>query len=464
MATLVARTRTIRTACDRCYELKERCVRPGITVNCKRCDRLDQVCSTVRPKRPAGRRPRRREQSAAETTSSSSSTLDVSTWLQNVPDLLPTERELLLFLLDRPENLGHYVVSPSFQAAEQRSLAAPLPAAWPVLKDAYLACAGALKLLEPGSTIENDRSTSLQHASSAMAILRSLPIANSEDAALCLTLGTTLALSVYSSVGVGVADICQYCLSATNPFIETVISESNAEPWQSFLVLLETMDCVIYRRKPTLRIRPRVFQNVDRHLGLSLSLLPFYYDICTISYALSNNTDSSYLAFLRKQLEGIQAAVEAWQPVHPEHFVERYQSAEIVSLLAQARVYRLGGLLLSHRLQYEFGQQDNQADIWAKEIMMELELSRRITERPIRCVTLPFMLAAIEIRNPSARIKVLQDVDHYVDQFAPVIQKAGKTFLSRVWRERDSKTTTSWFNSTQKPCPVLHYIETACAV
>ena len=465
MATSNARKRTLRTACDRCYELKERCVRAGINDVCRRCNRLDLTCSTVRPQRPAGRRPRHRKQSDSGIGSSSSSTVDVATWLQEAPDLdlLPVERELLIFLLSQPERLAYYTVSPRFQAAEQRSLAAPLPAALPVLKDAYLACAGALKRLESGSTAE-DQSASLRHASSAMGILRSFLVANSEDAALCLTLGARLALFAYSAVGVGVADICRYCLSITNPFIEDLLSDADpdSEPRQSFLVLMETMDCLVHRRQPTLRIRPRV-ENVDRHLGLSLPLLPYYHDLCVINYSLANNTDASYLARLQKELVDIEGAVERWQPFHP-HLVKEFESAEVVNLLAQAKVYRLGGLLLSHRLRHEFGQKDGQAEIWAKEVLMELDLAQKITKQPIRCVTMPFLVAAIEIRGPQARIKALQDVDKYVDQFAPLVQKAAKTFLSRVWRERDLKITTCWFDSAHKPCVVWHYVDTVSSL
>ncbi|KFZ12680.1 hypothetical protein V502_06995 [Pseudogymnoascus sp. VKM F-4520 (FW-2644)] len=461
MATPPDRNRTIRTACDRCYKLKERCARGSITVACGRCDRLDLVCSTVRPKRPSGRRPRRREQSTSGTLLSLSSTFDIGTWLQDLTDLLPEERQLMNSLLCQPENLECYVVSPSFQAAEQQSLIAPLPAALPVLKDAYLACASALKLLEPGVTTEECQSTRLHHISSAMEILRSLPVLSSQDATLCLTLGTTLALSVYSVIGVGVADICSYCLSTTNPFMEKLLSDNDAEPWRSFLALLETMECIVHCRKPTVRIRPRSSQNVDRHLGLCLPLLPYYHDICVISYSLANTTDNRYLACLQKQLDEIQASVEAWQPLHPEHFVDHFQTADVINLLAQARVYRLGVLLLSHRLRHVFGQQDSQAGIWAKEIMIELDLARQVTKRPIRCVTIPFIVAAVEICDPTSRTKALQDVDKYVDQFSPVVQKAAKTFLSRIWHERDFKITYSWFDSVHKPCAVLQYIETA---
>ncbi|KIX10162.1 uncharacterized protein Z518_01243 [Rhinocladiella mackenziei CBS 650.93] len=460
MTSVTPRRRGVRAACDRCYELKERCERASMTSTCVRCDRLGQVCLTVRPLRPAGRRPRRREHPAPQTISSQSSTgaqsqRDVGAWLQDVPDLCPEERELMMFLLYQPQTLQFYVVSPSFEDAEQRSFEAPLPAALPVLKDAYLAYAGGLKAFHADKTMDVDVNANLRHASSAMRTLRTLPVASSGDAALCLTLGIALALYIYGAIGVGVSDICHYCLSAARPYIEPAASIPETEPQLIFLVLLETMDCTVHRRKPTLRIQSPAPERVDRHLGLCLPLLPYYYDLCVISHSLVGASNASLILILHQHLGRIQAAVNAWQPSQPEHFVHEFSSAEVVHLLAQARVYRLAALLMAHRLQHEFGQEDSQADIWSREVIMELELARRTTQRSIRFVTLPFIIAAIEIRDPVARAKAVQDVDEYVDRFMPVVQEATKTFLSRIWRERDAQAICSWFDSVHKPCVVL---------
>ncbi|KAF2711028.1 hypothetical protein K504DRAFT_466066 [Pleomassaria siparia CBS 279.74] len=473
MATIAARVRKPRTACDQCYRLKERCTRASTVTVCTRCSRLDLVCSTVRPVRPAGRRPRCRTQSVSGTTSSQSNTAggpvdtDVSSWLRDIPnhDLPAEEKELMMFLLGRPENLECLVMGPSFQAAEQRSLAAPLPAALPILKDAYLAFAASLKSLQSGGTAtEEARSTSLRHASSAMKTLRSLPVVTPQDAALCLALGTTLASFVYSAIGVGLADICHYCLSTTSLFLETTMPDPDTEPWQSFLILLEIMDCLVHRQKPTLRIPLRKLERIDRRVGLCLPLLPHYYDLCVISHSLANTTDASYLARIHKQLDKTQAAIAEWLPSPSLHLVDEFDSAEIVNLLAQARIYRLAALLVSHRLRHMFGDEDGQADIWSKEIMMELELARRITRRSVQCVTLPFLVAAVEVRATDARLGTLRNVDHYVDRFTPVLQQAGRIFLTRVWSERDGKATSCWFDSIWKPCPVLHSIDAACTV
>lgn len=362
------------------------------------------------------------------------------------------------FLLYQPQSLQLYVVSPSFEDAEQRCFEAPLPAALPVLKDAYLAYASGLKAFQAGQAADVEVKVNLRRASSAMRTLRTLAVTSSEDAALCLTLGIALARYIYGAVGVGVAEICHYCLTAARPFIEPVSSIPETEPQLVFLVLLEIMDCTVHRRKPTLTIQSPAPGRLDRHLGLCLPLLPYYFDLCVISHSLIDARNGSLVSILHQNLRRIQAAVGAWQPCPPKHFVDEFSTAEVVHLLAQARVYRLAALLMAHRLQHGFGQEDTQADIWSHEVIMELELARQTTQQSIRLVTLPFILAAIEIRDAAARDKAVQDVNEYVDRFMPAVQVATKTFLSRVWRDRDAQTLCSWFDSVHKPCVVLDFL------
>ncbi|KAJ4304627.1 hypothetical protein N0V90_000153 [Kalmusia sp. IMI 367209] len=385
------------------------------------------------------------------------STRYVGSCLQEAPGLTPEEKELMTFLLGDSHTMQYSVVNPRFKDAEQESFAGLLPAAWPILKDAYLAYAGVMKSLQAGCATKADDDSHFRHVTSAMISLRSLPITKSEDAKLCLTLGFALAFSVYATIGVGVSDICHYCLSITKPFIEASAIDPEMEPRISLLVLLETMECLVYRRKPTLRIQPRSPRKVDRHLGLCLALLPYYYDLCVISHSLIDNPGTRPVG-LQQQLEEIRAHVDKWQPSEPEGFIHDFSTTEVVQLLAQAKVYRLAALLMIHRLQHTFGQEDRQADIWSREVMLELELAQRISNQPVRFVTLPFIIAAVEIRDSAERSEAVQNVDVYVDQFTPVVQKATKTFFSRVWHERDVHPNCSWFDSIHKPCVVLDSI------
>ncbi|KAK8104308.1 uncharacterized protein PG998_011341 [Apiospora kogelbergensis] len=455
----------LRRACDRCYELKARC-QPvaSATKRCSRCERLGLDCATVRPVRPAGRKLQRRKLAIPVRVPEDREPDDVVVWLSSVVCLRPEERELLVFLLGRPGSLDCYVVCPSFQVAAQQALVAQLSAAaFPTVKDAYLAFASALKQLDPAlATGTNDI---VRHASAAMETLRSLPIANQQDAATCLTLGASLALSMHSTIGMGAADICRYCITATMPYVENMVaSDGHSRSWHGFMVLLETMDCLVHRQKPSLRIHTSTVEDgVDRHLGLCSPLLPYYYDLCAISHSLASKPDTSVLALLHKQLGGIQTSVEAWRPSHTAHLAGQFTSAETIHLLAQAKVYRLGVLLVSHRLRHAFGERDDPADIWSKEIMMELELAQQVTTRPIRCVTLPFMIAAVEVRDPRARGKTLECIDHYVNDCSPIVRDAARDFLRRLWRDRDLQVTSCWLDSVHKPCPVIQSIEMECS-
>lgn len=89
---------------------------------------------------------------------------------------------------------------------------------------------------------------------------------------------------------------------------------------------------------------------------------------------------------------------------------------------------------------------------------MELELARRITKQPTRCVTIPFIVAAVEIRDPVARTNVYHNVDKFVDHFTPVVQQAAKKFLCQIWQERDSRGNFCWYDEISKPCVVWHTV------
>lgn len=378
-----------------------------------------------------------------------------TSWLHVVPDVSREEKELLTLLLDDAQSLPYPVISPRFQHAEQQSFSGSLPSAWPVLKDAYLAYASVLKSLQSGRASGNDNAPKLRHASAAMLALRRLPVSTPRDAELCLTLGFALALSVYGTIGVGVSDICHYCLSVTKPFLDAASLDPSTEPRVSVLVLLETMECMVHRRTPTLRMQPRGPATLDRHLGLCVPLLPYYHDLCAISHALSSATDTPRIELLHSQLDGVEAHVQTWHPSPPADFLTNFDTLEVIHILAQARVYRLAALLVIHRLRHRFGDADAQADIWSREVMRELELVARLCGHAVRFVALPFIVAAVEMRDPAERVGVLAGVDQYVDQLTPVVQAATRRFLTRVWGERDGGRGGSWLESVHKPCVVL---------
>ncbi|TEY49881.1 hypothetical protein BOTCAL_0282g00070 [Botryotinia calthae] len=467
MQAAVTRRSKFRTACDRCYELKERCERASPSTYCARCDRLGVTCSTVRPVRPVGRRAQhtdsvtrltpRKSRKLAQNQPSIDSSLNV------LPNLQPEEEELLSFFLSQSENLNQFIAYPSSQAGKQQLFSVQLSSALPSFRDAFLACALSVKQPQTGTVGDAGTTFSVRYILKAMDALRSLPVLSSQDAVLCHALGGLLAFSISSAIGVGVPDVCRHCLGTTTPFMGAAVSDVQDDPWGSFLILLETMDCLMHRQQPILRIRVPTSVVIDCRLGLCLPLLPYYHDLCVISNTLLNTTDTNDLARLQKQLHDIHCIVEPWHPSQLDGLIECFDSTEIVHLLAQTKVYRLGVLLVGHRLRYPFGQEDSQAEIWSKEVMMELEMAKLVTKKSMRFVTLPFIIAAVEVRDENLRANTLERVDDCVDDFAQFMQKATKTFLSRVWHERDANLTTRWFDSIHKPCPVLNALTAACS-
>ncbi|KAF1974860.1 hypothetical protein BU23DRAFT_531300 [Bimuria novae-zelandiae CBS 107.79] len=461
MPTPTTQDRGLRIACDRCYRLKERCVRASPTSSCGRCSRLDQSCLTIRSPRPNGRQRLHRGRSLSQKIPNQSRHIAAGSWLQKAQDLNVDEKQLLIFFLSDDQNLQFPVVSPRYQGAEKDAFSNALLDAWSPLKDAYLAYASRST---PPSL---DKNSPLRYLAAAMAALRTLPITSPKDAELCLTLGFTLALSVYGAVGVGVSAICRYCLNATQPFLSPTTINPSTSSRISVLVLLETMDCLVFRRTPTLCLQPHAPHGIDRHLGLCVPLLPYYHDICVISNSLATTTDAAHVALLHQQLEEIQMCIEKWQPLenHDQEagFPHSFSGVEVLLLLAQARVYRLAALLFIHRLRHRFGSQDSRATTLSREIILELSLTSRIENRSVSFVALPFIVAAVEVCGAAEREEVLRSVDMYVDQLTPIVQKVTKTFLARVWHERDTHPNCSWFESVHKPCVLLDSIDATFA-
>ncbi|KAH8809240.1 hypothetical protein F5884DRAFT_794889 [Xylogone sp. PMI_703] len=466
--------RSTRRACDRCYTVKEKCVKPADNATCTRCRRLNLVCQTFRPVRKAGRKPYPDELPSSKVARNAPSSVPLkaiahpiqpedrisSTLLRSDPNLLPAEKTLLLFLLSEPDHLEPYVVGRSFTYAEQRSLIALLPTAFPILKDALLACAGVLKRSLGGDTSEVTEDINLSRASSAMLSLRSLLVTNQKEAAVCLALSRLLTTFIYSAVGDGAREVCRHTFTMTGPYMDVLWADPNTGPWINYLYLLEIMECIIHCKRPTSKFQGPYLRIVDRYLGLSLPLLPYYHELCVASHQLHTMPDHGIGARILTRLDYIDRKVEAWQPSQPGDFLQRFDSTEVIHMLAQAKVYRLAALLLSHRLRYKFGEEDSCAAQWSQEVIMELELASHITNRPVHYVALPYIIAAVEITDTLSQVQALAKVDTYADHFIPVVKDQTKSFLLRVWRERDTFESSSWFSCMSKPCVVLHAIDT----
>jgi hypothetical protein len=143
-------------------------------------------------------------------------------------------------------------------------------------------------------------------------------------------------------------------------------------------VLIDTIDCLIRREVPVVRLPDLDRTVVDRFLGISYSLLPLLYDLCELSYEAKSNSDRNTLpsqdADKNDIYSTIQQQIHAWTPALPSNFFTAYTAWEVTVMLTQARTYRLAALLIIHRLRFPVGTNDFPAQRHAEDILRDLSI------------------------------------------------------------------------------------------
>lgn len=184
---------------------------------------------------------------------------------------------------------------------------------------------------------------------------------------------------------------------------------------------------------------------VDRLFGITPGLLPHSYDVCELSHALLH-ADQSDRKKVLGALEKVERDVESWQPSLPPKFVADFTTTEVVHMLPQAEQHRIAALLFIHRLQHPFGSKDDIAERLARRILSDLDRAQNVTNERVRCVSLPFFMAAINTLDKAERLRILDLVSEHIDPTTPVIQEHFRMFISGLWQVRDASTGFFWLD------------------
>ncbi|KAH8800654.1 fungal-specific transcription factor domain-containing protein [Xylogone sp. PMI_703] len=477
-------------ACDRCYAQKRDCQWSNGTEICSRCARLDLSCSVNRPIRRRGRKPltgdssftaefgrvRQRVSSASNRKKASIESPDehfsssykrsrrspLSCLVPHLPmirqvfvsgsvKLTHAERSLLEYLI-HPTQLASYVIGKTFFETKNFGSTTPLVSHFPILKDAYLAVAGALRLSSRnGTTHDTDLITTeaknLRYAASAIQTLRHLNVNDHSSACLCVILGVLISTFAFS-MGEDTSSICRYVLTTVIPVISNasrIASDPETQTWLNMTVFIETISCLSRRAIPTIRVEIVQPDRLDRYIGLTGGLLPILYDVCVASNISRQHSHQLETEVFWNRLDGLNSRLEAWQPPAPPNFLQQVRSEDIVRILAHARVYQWMGLLYIHRLRYPMGSEDGKASYLSTAILKELEQVHTMTGKPLCYVTIPFIAAAAEVTHPSKRIEALDLVETNVEFFAPGMKKKVKDLLLHCWTLRGTSNVSSWF-------------------
>lgn len=95
----------------------------------------------------------------------------------------------------------------------------------------------------------------------------------------------------------------------------------------------------------------------------------------------------------------IEQRLRQWEPSCPTALFSKYSHIEVSAMIMQARVYRIAGLLLIHRLRYPLGVEDEEGSRLAMIIVAELSCFVQWAPQEVKdmAVCLPLFLAMIEV-------------------------------------------------------------------
>ena len=470
-------------ACDRCHAIKERCrwiCGPG---PCERCSRLNHNCDTRRPLQKAGRKSRHAslnlnpqrakglsrlpletlavnicrtdaDLSSTSTRSSPATSVYLSDRPQDEsPRLLPlfgnldeVEQHLLQLCLGTQTSVGQFTLGPSFHERHQRAFVTHFGAAMPQLKDAFLSSAAVLANYQDVHLPEALQKLCHKRAATAVSSLRSLKVSGRQDVSVCLILGVVLTTFALYVAGGEVYTLCRFTLSLVKPTYESTRNFDSDEI--SFLVCLvftEAVECLFSGDIPTLRFKPEdTVDVVDRYLGLSSPLLPYLYDLCGLNHAL-RHTQELGLPRIMERLNLLEQAVLRWNPTPPADFLDRFRQAEVINMLAQAKILRLTILLIIHRLRHPFDTKTGEARIMSDAIMKELELAMRLTNQPLKCAHISSMTACLELEDEQEIEVAIESISHLM-KYSRQFQSKIRTRLARLWEAKEYGASIYWFN------------------
>ena len=468
--------------CDRCYRIKVRCHRDEGLDECERCIRLGFQCEIRRPIR----RPGPRVQHNHDAEESHEDGMLMSRLNQEIPSGLDdfshairhfdqTEMILLEFMLDKPAFISRYVEGPTFQEELRGMLVCQLILNPQLLKEGYLACVGYVHGLHIPRLALESRDKTIERSSRALRTLSSMRAGTALEVSTMLTLAMALITSSTQLTGLPSRPITQAALQMTKPWImhngwDLVTHDSNF----LCMVMHETIDCLIIRELPTIRLEHIVTYRVDRYLGISVSIQPILYDLAQFGWRSRNHkcklsdSSSNEAEAMLQSLTDIWNRINRWTPVRPTEALPKLAPLQARLIESQVACFQLTAKLLV--LEYSAFLFDNaqlpslglpldNPRYVAHSIMAHLEVFSRPTSNCRRYITFPYFVAALTLGSrPNAADLEIDDQDYqlYRDELADRLRlytngtsdaccERMVEFAQTTWKEQDhTSERLSW--------------------
>ncbi|TPX08681.1 uncharacterized protein E0L32_009870 [Thyridium curvatum] len=485
-----------RPACERCHKQKGKCHFLQGQSTCSGCSRLGLACQPRRRKR-MGRRPILKSflsgttsivslssepsQSYEESTdlndaASSSARAQaiiktapsspVQARLNSSPTFEHGKRQFSLnlhslksptctyplvdnVLLTREgffETHRHFMLGPTFADSYHHTVLRLYHRSPRLIADAYLAVLHRMytqrKLIahpdREDLTIAAQCLRSLRHVSSRVLI------SHVEDAAAVVMLGQILL--VYNSMTpcTSTRVITRAALLSVRDWFPALSQRPDLYGITLVTVLVDTIDSLVRREMPIVRVSACATDTVDRSVGICWSLLPLLYDLCERSFQVKTAAarERTWTSGDQDPYADIEQAILSWAPSLSPQFYSRYSASEVAIMQSQARLYRLAALLLIHRLRYPLGTEDSTACAYAKNILTEMSplVSWPVNGATGWCIDFPLFLAMLEIPEQGEDVfrsleskRFRQPHPEIELRFVKYIRKAREAGYSGLW-------------------------------
>ncbi|KAJ5679051.1 hypothetical protein N7462_007295 [Penicillium macrosclerotiorum] len=497
-------------ACDRCYASKEKCTFAGNDQQCTRCRRLKIACSTSRRNRRIGRRPAakafphgemqvwsvdsqqqiqtqqplpqpppRRSQSVSSSSTSihrplsersksrspsSSDSLEelpspdsndmvimAPERLLASPTTLKTASDALRTVMD-PEKFAvihmPFMLGSSFIPESQKTVFTILRLSAPTLTEGYLAFLGLMTRYQRSLVMRQDE-PDMCKAAKGLQKLRSVKISQDYDAACTLFLGQTMyVFNVLTAPDSSTAhSIVRSALMSTKQWLPRLIHFPIMDTIIMTPMLIDTVECLVRREVPIIRLPHTDRMIVDRYAGICASLLPLLYDLCECSHTMKRgvlDVGVESPSGIYDRLADIEQTIIDWKPPDNPQLILKHGQYELLAMTTQASVYRLAGLLIIHRLRYPLGVEDDAARELANAIFSHMSFFEKSAAKETSAlpVVFPLTLAMIEIEGPGEEL--WEKLSLFAVQSMSATRLQG--FIKQIRASRDSGYEGVWFD------------------
>ncbi|KAJ6118880.1 hypothetical protein N7471_013500, partial [Penicillium samsonianum] len=228
----------------------------------------------------------------------------------------------------------------------------------PILTEGYLAFLGLMSNYQKSLVVRRGE-PDMYKAAKGLQHLRSVKISHDYDAACVLFLGQTM--YVFNVLTAPYSSTAHSIVRSSSHLGQTMVSQIDYNAHHGHNNHVTDFGQHVHREIPIIRLDPQRRVIVDRYLGLCATLLPHFYDICECSNVLKIEAPAigseSYSA-IHDRLDGIEETIRRWRPQTPTGLFNSYGQNAVSSMVTQANVYRLAGLLIIHRLRYPLGVED----------------------------------------------------------------------------------------------------------